>query len=175
MNRLTLSAFSAAFTLLVGHACARQPLDPAGKAHIPIGIPNTLDSLKTFVEPEGCFSPGAGSYGIYYWIYDHQTRKLTAPTMDKITCSRGLVGDRYLIPWSKWSIGPVGVRTEVCQVFRKLGGKDIHLVGSRAIVTNNGDSARKISVYAALRAIGPAGFDVKKKTQRESRRRCVAG
>jgi hypothetical protein len=37
------------------------PLDPRGKIHIPIGIANTLDTLKTFVEAEGCFSPGVGS------------------------------------------------------------------------------------------------------------------
>jgi hypothetical protein len=49
------------------HNVAGQ-LDPAGKRHIPIGVPNSLDSLKTFVEAEGCFSPGIGSYGIYSWV-----------------------------------------------------------------------------------------------------------
>lgn len=33
-------------------------LDPLGKVHIPIGIANSLDTLKTFVEAEGNFSPG---------------------------------------------------------------------------------------------------------------------
>ena len=28
----------------------RTPLDPKGKIHIPIGVANTLDTLKTFVE-----------------------------------------------------------------------------------------------------------------------------
>jgi hypothetical protein len=36
-------------------------LDPCGKIHVPIGIPDTLDVLKTFVETEGNFSPGFGS------------------------------------------------------------------------------------------------------------------
>ena len=46
----------------IGHAAADSgvstALDPRGEIHIPIGIANTLDSLKTFVEAEGSFSPG---------------------------------------------------------------------------------------------------------------------
>ena len=49
---------------------AAGPLDPRGQIHVPIGIPNTLDTLKTFVEAEGNFSPGFGTYGIYFWLYD---------------------------------------------------------------------------------------------------------
>ena len=52
-------------------AAQTQPLDPRGKVHVPIGVPDTLDALKTFVEAEGCFSPGVGSYGVYFWVYDH--------------------------------------------------------------------------------------------------------
>ena len=37
------------------------PLDPRGEIHIPIGIANSLDTLKTFVEAEGNFSPGGGA------------------------------------------------------------------------------------------------------------------
>ena len=65
---------------------APGPMDPQGKVHIPIGIANDLDTLKTFVEPEGCFSPGVGSYGIYFSVYDHETGRLTAPTMPDVTC-----------------------------------------------------------------------------------------
>lgn len=36
---------------------------------MPVGVPNTVDTLKTFVEPEGCFSPGFATYGIYVWAY----------------------------------------------------------------------------------------------------------
>lgn len=60
------------------------PLDPRGRIHLPIGIPNTLDTLKTFVEAEGNFSPGFGSYGVYFWLWDPQAGKLTAPTMDHV-------------------------------------------------------------------------------------------
>ena len=44
--------------------------EPTGRMHIAIGVPDTVDTLKTFVEPEGNFSPGVGSYGIYFWLYN---------------------------------------------------------------------------------------------------------
>ena len=64
---------------------------------MPIGIANSLDTLKTFAEPEGCFSPGFGSYGIYFWVFDREAGKLFAPPAGK--CKRGLrrqTGDRQL-------------------------------------------------------------------------------
>ncbi len=66
--------------LATGSAAAQNtPIDPKGIAHIPIGIADTLDSLKTFVEPEGIFSPGVGTYGICFWVSD-------------LCCLRGLRG-----------------------------------------------------------------------------------
>ncbi len=61
-------------------ALAAGPLDPRGQIHIPIGIPNSVDTLKTFVEAEGNFSPGFATYGIYFWLYDPNTQQLIAPT-----------------------------------------------------------------------------------------------
>ena len=45
---------------------SRGPLDPVAAIHIPIGVANTVDTLKTFVEAEGGFSPGCGSFGVYF-------------------------------------------------------------------------------------------------------------
>ena len=115
------------FCILVGAWCitgasaegdhtAEAALDPRGEAHIPIGIANTLDSLKTFVEAEGCFSPGVGTYGIYFWVYDEDSRRLFAPTMEDVPCEHGLTKEGYLIPWAKWQAGDFRVRTEVCHV-----------------------------------------------------------
>lgn len=47
-------------TIAAGGTEPKQ-LDPHGKVHIPIGIANSLDTLKTFVEAEGNFSPHACS------------------------------------------------------------------------------------------------------------------
>src|SRR4051794_3046108 len=101
MNRATrrLAAAATALTLLAvmslaaGKAADRArpgPLDPRGRMHIAIGIPDTVDTLKTFVEPEGNFSPGVGSYGVYFWVYDRKTGLLTAPTMDGVRVEYGL-------------------------------------------------------------------------------------
>nr|MBC8254132.1 glycoside hydrolase family 127 protein [Ardenticatenia bacterium] len=141
-----------------------RQLDPVGKVHIPIGIPNSLDSLKTFVEAEGNFSPGIGSYGIYFWVFDPARDRLTAPTSEEVQCTHGLVEDRLLIPWSQWSTGAVDVRTDVCAVKRVHAQGDVYLVGARAHLTNTGDQPKRVSLYVALRPLGPAGFDVQKLT-----------
>ena len=142
-------------------APAPGPLDPVGRAHIPIGIANTLDTLKTFVEAEGCFSPGVGSYGIYFWVYDTDAPKLTAPTMPDVPVKHGLADGAYLIPWSSWSAGKVNVRTEVCHVRVPAGRTDAHVVGARVHLANTGASRRRLHLYAALRPLGPAGWPVK--------------
>ncbi len=159
----------AAFVLTVvalscSAAPARDPLDPKGEIHVPIGIVNTLDSLKTFVEAEGNFSPGFATYGIYFWIYDPGTRKLTAPTMDGVACDRGLSGTGYLIPWSQWSAEKVTVRTEVCQIERKCPTGAVQVVGARAHVTNTSQAATSVTLFVALRPLGAAGGVVKELT-----------
>lgn len=144
---------------LMGETCGR-PLDPRGKVHIPIGIPNTLDTLKTFVEAEGNFSPGFGSYGIYFWVYDRESGELTAPTMDKVRCQWGLSGNGYLIPWTSWRAGELEVRTEVCEVRRESPSGEVFVVGARIGLVNRSEEDRAVSVYAALRPLGPAGWAV---------------
>ena len=90
MAPLILTA-SVVLTVEHGHG-ANDSLDPRGTTHIPIGIANTVDTLKTFVEAEGNFSPGFATYGIYFWLYDPVARKLAAPTMETIACEHGLPG-----------------------------------------------------------------------------------
>ena len=159
----------AAAGLSAGEATAPVPLDPRGKIHIPIGIANTVDTLKTFVEAEGGFSPGCASYGIYFWIYDPATKKLSAATMDGVKCEHGLNGTGYLIPWITWSAGDIGVREDVCQMRQELPriglpGEPpaVHVVGARYQLTNNAKEEKALIVYAALRSLGPSGWPVKK-------------
>ena len=167
MRRLRLCAFVVALVVAGGAkpvmaGARRGPLDPRGTIHVPIGIPNTLDTLKTFVEAEGCFSPGVGSYGIYFWLYDRAAKKLVAPTMDGVPCEHGLAGRGYLIPWSRWRSGPVTVRTEVCEVRRPSPAGDVFVVGARVHLTNGADEPGTVSLVAALRPLGPAGWPVAK-------------
>jgi hypothetical protein len=137
------------------------PLDPCGKIHLPIGVADTVDTLKTFVEAEGNFSPGFGSYGIYFWLWDAEAGKLTAPTMDHVECQRGLDGVGYLIPWSAFSGDGVDVKTEVCQLRRDSPQGDLFVVGARAHLSNAGKSDRRVALYVALRSLGPAGWPVR--------------
>ena len=133
-------------------------LDPRGRVHVPIGLPNTLDGLKTFVEAEGNFSPGFGSYGIYFWAFDRGAGKLHAPTMDGTACERGLEPAGLPIPFSRWNAGAVDVNTQVCEV--QIG--DGYVVGARVRLRNPGSNPQKVSLFVALRPLGPAGWAVRK-------------
>jgi hypothetical protein len=135
-------------------------LDPRGAMHIPIGIANTLDSLKTFVEAEGDFSPGVGSYGVYLWLYDPAAGRLFAPTMAEVACEHGLAEGGYLIPWSNWQAGDVAVKSELCHVLQDSPAGQVHVVGARVTLRNAARGPKAVSLYAALRPLGPAGFDL---------------
>jgi hypothetical protein len=137
-------------------------LDPRGKIHIAIGVANTNDRLKTFVEPEGNFSPGVGSYGVYFWATDPASGKLVAPTMDGVKVEYGLAPGGALIPWSKWSAGAIQVKTEVCHTLQGTAKGEMHVVAARAHLTNTGAGEARFTFYAAVRPTGPAGFPIRR-------------
>jgi len=136
-------------------------LDPRGEVHVPIGTANTVDSLKTFVEAEGNFSPGFATCGVYFWVYDRDRRKLAAPTVNGVECDRGLAGTGYLIPRSRWSAGDVAVKTEVCQVERDSPAGRLQVVAARVHMTGGADAPRKVSLLTALRPLGAAGGPIR--------------
>jgi hypothetical protein len=146
---------------LKGQRVNSTALDSKGKIHMPIGIPNTVDTLKTFVEAEGNFSPGVGSYGIYFCLYDKSTDRLYSATMEDVQVRYGLAEGGKLIPWSMFTAGDIEVRTEVCQVKRNSPEGTVFITAARVILTNNSERQRDIALYAAIRPVGPAGFDVK--------------
>jgi hypothetical protein len=139
---------------------ARGPLDPRGEIHLPIGYPDTLDTLKTFVEPEGCFSPGIASYGIYFWLYEPETGRFTAPMQDEVPVEYGLSPEGYLLPWSAWQAGELEVHSKVCQARRPSPEGEVYVVGVRLAVTNRGSQPRRACLIIALRSLGPAGWPV---------------
>ena len=155
---IALTSFS---TLKAAERVSSSTLDPRGQVHIPIGIANTLDSLKTFVEAEGNFSPGVGTYGIYFWLYDRAANRLFAPTMDAVTCEHGLAEGGALIPWSKWTVVDIQVGSEICHVLRDSPAGPAHIVAARTELRNGSDQPASVSLYAALRPLGPAGLDVR--------------
>ena len=153
-----MGALSAALGLLL----QAGPLDPRGKIHIPIGIPDARDSLKTFVEGEGNFSPGFATYGIYFWVYDPSAGRLFAPTVEGTPVERGLAGPGVMIPWTSWEAAGTIVRTEICQVVRPSPAGEVQVVGARVRLENRGSEERRLSLFAALRPLGPAGGPVRR-------------
>ncbi len=147
-------------------------LNPKGKIHIPIGIANSRDTLKTFVEAEGNFSPGFGTYGIYFWV-SHEG-KLYAPTMPDVKCEHGLSPEGFVIPWSSWMAGPIGVRTEICEVQKNTPLGTNYLVGVKVTLTNQTASEESVNLFAALRPLGAAGWAVKKLEVSEDERALMA-
>jgi hypothetical protein len=129
MLLLALCLATVSTATIAGSLPAR--LDPRGTLHIPIGILDTVDALKTFVEAAGNFSPGCGSYRLYFWVFDHTTGKLIAPTMKDLSCTHGLTPEGYLISWSAWRAGELTVKTSVCEVQRRSPAGPIFVVGPR--------------------------------------------
>jgi hypothetical protein len=156
---LTLTALGPA---TAAESRAVTTLDPCGAIHIPIGLANTLDSLKTFVEAEGSFSPGVGSYGVYFWVYDRTADRLFAPTMVESACAHGLDEGRYLIPWFRWKAGEIVVHTRACHTRQNSPAGRVHVVATTVALRNAADRPREVSLYAALRPLGPAGFDIRR-------------
>ena len=145
-----------------GGGPARGPLDPRGQIHLPVGIADAVDTLKTFVEAEGCFSPGVGSYGVYFWLYDPAAKKLTAATMPGVASRRGLAEGGALIPWTSFAAGPVELGSELCQVELDTPKGRGQLVVAAVRLSTEAKAARKVLLYAALRGLGPAGWPVRK-------------
>ncbi|HET8550774.1 MAG TPA: hypothetical protein VFL57_22355, partial [Bryobacteraceae bacterium] len=146
ITRRELTALALAAT---GHGqVSREALDPRGRIHIPIGIPNTLDTLKTFVEAEGAFSPGVGSFGVYVWVYmDGRLWFADNP-------QRGLRGNGMPVAWVRWRAGEADVEITIAEAQREGAFYTAAVIRLR--------TPTKARIYAALRPLGPAGWDVKR-------------
>lgn len=159
LSRRSFFHYATALTVAARQVfAANSPFDPTGKLHIPIGIPDSLDTLKTFVEAEGNFSPGFGSYGIYFWISDAADPRSVTPSM--VAAKHGLRNPGLPIPWSEWRSGEVEVRTEVCEVRLQSPAGAVYVAAARAKLTNIAQRDCSVSLIAALRPIGAAGGPV---------------
>lgn len=139
----------------------RSPFDPRGQVHLPIGIPDTVDTLKTIVEPESCFSPGIGSYGVYFWLYERDTGRLITPTQDGGSCEFGLTPEGYLIPWTSWRLGDVDIRHDLCHVRLDCPGGRTHVAAARVTLANSSAASRDMSLLVVVRGMGPAGWPIR--------------
>ena len=138
-----------------------QELNPRGKGHILIGEVNALDALKTVVEPEGIFSPGFGSYGVYCWGFDPVSRRFYAPTIANVPHTRGLGPGGALTPWTEWQAGGCSVRTELCAVAYPSPAGPVPIAAQRIRVRNTWSTTCSLALYLAIRPLGPAGWPIR--------------
>src|SRR6186713_518674 len=72
INQPLSTIVSLVLWLLVADALLAAEAPSGGQLHIPIGAPDAPDTLKTFVEPDGSFSPGFGSFGVSFRLPDSE-------------------------------------------------------------------------------------------------------
>lgn len=129
---------------------------PRSDQHTVIGVPNSRDHRKTFVERGGSFSPGVGSFGVSIWIYDHLQKRLYAPEEMLLEELNWNWEEGYLpILNSHWKAGSVEVGQ---QLFATSLTSLENIVNSLKVsLTNLGSKSASFSVYLVIRPYGPAG------------------
>jgi len=133
---------------------------PANLTHTLIGLPGSPDDMKTFVEPGGAFSPGVGTYGLTFWVYDRRQRMLYAPEtyrLDDLTLT--LEGGYLPIVNSTWQAGDV---TITCQICASGHDETQHVINDYAQITlsTTAETTQDMYLYVAVRSLGPAGGPV---------------
>ncbi|ANE45402.1 hypothetical protein SY83_02645 [Paenibacillus swuensis] len=135
-------------------------IPPRSDQHTVIGLPHSRDHRKTFVEPGGSFSPGAGTFGVSLWIYDPMADKLHAPEEFSLDRLHWAWEDGYLpILNSTWKAAGIQVQQ---QLFAESVYDLQNIVNTLKIhVTNKGEAVSKVSMFVVLRCYGPAGGQIR--------------
>lgn len=132
---------------------------PRGDAHIVLGVPGSLDALKTFAEPGNSFSPGVRSFGVSLWVYDRISGRLHAPELLPAGELRWRFRDGWIpVLHSTWLAGTVEVESRLSVE----GDAEASRVTDTfaAALRNTGGEDADISVYLVIRSVGPAGGPV---------------
>lgn len=167
----TKKRFLFPFLILVMSNSITAGLDPLSKAHLFIGLPNTLDPLKTVVESEGIFSPGLNTFGVYFWLY--ADNKLYTPT--ELPCDKGLTGKGILIPWVSWNAGAIKFKEEICEVGLPYNNDTAFVTSVRISLQNTSPEPKTCSFIAAVRSLGPAGGKIRSMSLPDNRTILVNG
>ena len=126
--------------------------------HVILGVPGTIDGLRTPVEPGNSFSPGPGSYGVSTWIYHNN--ELHAPETKKLDELEWSFEDGHIpILCSKWNADDVSV---ISRLFT-TGDVDTNDIRDHFSVRleNTSDKAAEVSFYLVIRSVGAAGGPVR--------------
>jgi hypothetical protein len=139
---------------------AHQWVLPAGKAHILLAVPGSADLDKSYVEPDGSYSPGVASYGLTTWLYDIGERRLYAPEeMTDEQLSFRLEDGFIPIANSAWNAGSLRLEKRIAVVPKAPGSLEAEDY-CEIVVRNEGKQAAESWLYLAIRSLGPAGGPV---------------
>ena len=123
--------------------------------HSMIGLPDTPDALKVFVEPGGRFSPGFGTFGVSFRV--SEAAKLGRGDVALPEPRHGLATIGVPVWWVEEERGAILLRTEVCEVKRVTPRGDGFIVAARARLTNTSDKDISTTLIVSIMPEGPAG------------------
>jgi len=126
--------------------------------HIILGVPSTIDGLRTPVEPGNSFSPGPGSYGVSTWVF-HQG-KLHAPETKALgDLNWSFTDGHFPIVRSVWDA------EGVCVASRLFTAGDANISDIRDYfaveLENTLSETVDFSFYLVIRSVGPAGGPIR--------------
>ena len=141
---------------------ARHPewIWPRSDTHVFLGVPGSLEGLKTVVEPGNSFSPGPSSYGVSTWVFHRGDRALYAPERMDLAALRWEFAEGHLpVLLSTWEAGDLTVRSRLYTD----GDLEWAAVNDYYAVTVENPTAHPVecSLYLVLRSCGPAGGPVR--------------
>ena len=129
---------------------------PRGDQHTVLGIPQSSEHRKTFVEPGGSFSPGVATFGVSLWLYDRQAGYLYTPEELPLTQLDWHWEEGYLpILNSSWQAGKVRVEQQLFAV--ALFNAENVVNSLKVVLTGNESQATHFECYLVIRPYGPAG------------------
>ncbi len=127
--------------------------------HIILGVPGSLEGLKTVVEPGNAFSPGPGSFGVTAWVFDHQKGRLFTPEeMNLADISWSFAEPGVPVVVSSWYAGDIQVTSRLFSD-GDLVNSDVKSYLTVSVNNIFGDAV-DISLYLVIRSFGPAGGPV---------------
>ncbi len=124
----------------------------SGDVHMSIGIPNTVDQLKSFLDNAGGISPGVYSYGIAFGLFDGTS--FYTPSDDT---TRGL-SNGMLLPWISFEAGASAqVQVDFAQAELSEGGQ---VLAINATVTSMQSTPTIFTFVIVITDIGPCGGSI---------------
>jgi hypothetical protein len=126
--------------------------------HVFLGVPGTVEGLKTVIEPGNSFSPGAGSFGVSAWLFDHTTSVLHAPeAMGEAIWEHSWRFEEGFLPVLTWEFA-AGALELTSRLFAD-GDAATSVVNDYLSLTVRNASAApaEVSLFLVVRSFGPAG------------------